>query len=209
MIPKPKYIENILSVTKEGRGEIECDVICQCGSRRFRGYKNIAPDAEEQEKYVKELARISSRSRMLKTIEEDGKRYICGMRGLFGKKIGERIEARDFDYTSVLSVRCVECGSEYVLFDSRFYGYDAVIPERESRYDEVRYEFAPISWRGDDDGIATFSVHIENDGSLERLAKDVPDADEQMYSNAFDWIGIKAKNLKTKEEKYVLDEDMV
>ncbi len=208
MILKPKYIENILSVVKEEIGEIKCDVVCECGSRYFRGYENIAPDAEEQEKYVKELARISRRSRMLKTIEEDGKKYICGMRGLFGNKIGEKIEARDFDYTSVLKIRCAECHKEYVLFDSRFYGYDAIIPERESKYDNVEYEYAPISWRGDDDGVATFVVHIQNDNSLEGLTKNIQGADEEMYSNAFDWIGVEAKNIKTKEKKHVLDEDM-
>ena len=38
---KPKYIENILSITKEKCGEIECDVVCECGARHFVGYKNV------------------------------------------------------------------------------------------------------------------------------------------------------------------------
>ena len=39
MIPKPKYIENILEITKSGKGFICCDVVCECGARHFIGYK--------------------------------------------------------------------------------------------------------------------------------------------------------------------------
>ena len=41
MIPKPKYIENILEITKSGKGFICCDVICECESRHFICYKNV------------------------------------------------------------------------------------------------------------------------------------------------------------------------
>lgn len=48
---KPKYIENILSITKEKRGEIECDVVCECGARHFIGYKNVIVRSAEEAAY--------------------------------------------------------------------------------------------------------------------------------------------------------------
>ena len=48
---KPKYIESILSVTKEKRGEIECDVVCECGARHFIGYKNVIVRSTEEAAY--------------------------------------------------------------------------------------------------------------------------------------------------------------
>ena len=41
MISKPKYLENILEITKHKDNWIYCDVICECGSKQFVGYKNV------------------------------------------------------------------------------------------------------------------------------------------------------------------------
>ena len=48
---KPKYIENILSITNEKRGEIECDVVCECGARHFVVYKNVIVRSAEEAEY--------------------------------------------------------------------------------------------------------------------------------------------------------------
>ena len=48
MIPKPKYIENILEITKSGNGFICCDVVCECGARHFIGYKNVIVRSTEE-----------------------------------------------------------------------------------------------------------------------------------------------------------------
>lgn len=50
MIPKPKYIENILEVTKQSKNFIYCDVVCECENKTFTGYTYILPLSKEQKR---------------------------------------------------------------------------------------------------------------------------------------------------------------
>lgn len=50
MIPKPKYLENILEIVKYKDTSIWCNVVCECGSKNFIGYKNVLTKSEEQKK---------------------------------------------------------------------------------------------------------------------------------------------------------------
>lgn len=205
MIPKPKYIENILEINKSYKNFLVCDVVCKCGSKHFIGYKNILIKSEEQKIYEKQLELFSNKYSSFTSVTEDGTRYLCGMKGIFQKKEADRIECKSFDSTEIIKVNCVNCGKEHILFDSRFYGYNAVMSERESRYDNVEYSFTPIKWNNDKKGVATFSIRIENDETLEEFTNNAYEVDEETYSNAFGWIIIQAKNLKTNVKKTIID----
>lgn len=202
---KPKYIENILSITKEKRGEIECDVVCECGSAHFIGYKNVIVRSEEEAAYEAAYNSFNEKYSCIRFGDENGVSYLYGMKGLFGEEILEKFECKQLDSTEIVKVKCAECGKEYILFDSRFHGYDATIPERECKYDSVVYDFAPIVWKKDKDGLATFTVKIQNDDSLEDFIENAYETDEETYSNSFGWIMIKAVNIKTKAKKVLLD----
>ena len=202
---KPKYIENILSITKEKRGEIECDVVCECGARPFVGYKNVIVRSEEEAAYEAADKAFTEKYSRIRFGDENGVSYLYGMKGLFGEEILEKFEYKQLDSTEVVKVKCAVCGKEYILFDSRFHGYDAIIHERESKYDGVVYDFAPIVWKKDKDGLATFTVKIQNDDSLKDFIENAYETDEETYSNSFGWITIKAVNIKTKAKKVLLD----
>ena len=202
---KPKYIENILSVTKEKRGEIECDVVCECGARHFIGYKNVIVRSAEEAAYEAADKVFTEKYSRIRFGEENGVSYLYGMKGLFGEEILEKFEYKQLDSTEIVKVKCAECGKEYVLFDSHFHGYDAIIPERESKYDSVVYDFAPIIWKKDQDGLATVTVKIQNDDSLEDFIENAYETDKETYSNSFGWITIKTVNIKTKAKKILLD----
>ena len=206
---KPKYIENILSITKEKRGEIECDVVCECGARHFIGYKNVIARSAEEAAYEAAYNAFNEKYSRIRFGDENGISYLYGMKGLFGEKILEKFEYKQLDSTEIVKVKCTECGKEYVLFDSRFHGYDATIPERESKYDSVVYDFAPIVWKNDKDGIATVTVKIQNDDSLEDFIENAYETDEETYSNSFGWIMVKATNNKTKAKKVLLDMEIL
>ena len=45
----------------------------------------------------------------------------------------------------------------------------------------------------EEEGIATFSVRIENDETYEDFVKNAFDTDLETYSNAFGWILIESK----------------
>ncbi len=202
---KPKYIENILSITKEKRGEIECDVVCECGARHFIGYKNVIVRSEEEAAYESAYNAFNDKYSRIRFGDENGVSHLYGMKGLFGEEILEKFEYKQLDYTEIVKVKCAKCGKEYILFDSRFHGYDATILERESKYDGVVYDFAPIVWKKDKDGLATFTVEIQNDDSLEDFIENAYETDEETYSNSFGWIIIKAVNIKTKSKKTIID----
>lgn len=202
---KPKYIENILSITKEKRDEIECDVVCVCGERRFIGYKNVIVRSEQEKEYEKEFDAFCKKYKRIRMGRENGVSYVYGMKGLFEEEVLEKFEYKRLDATEIVKVKCAACGKEYILFDSRFHGYDAMIPERISKYDDCTYTFAPVKWRQDTDGIATFTVRIQNDESLEDFIENAYETDEETYSNSFGWIIIKAVNVKTKVNKVLID----
>ncbi len=206
---KPKYIENILSITKDKHGEIECDVVCECGARYFIGYKNVIVRSAEEAAYESAYNAFNKKYSRIRFGDENGASYLYGIKGLFGEKILEKLEYKQLDYTEIVKVKCAVCGKEYILFDSRFHGYDAVTPERESEYDVVVYDFAPIVWKKDTDGLATFTVKIKNDDSLEEFVENAYETDAETYSNSFGWIMIKAQNIKTKAKKILLDMEIL
>ena len=202
---KPKYIESILSITKEKHGEIECDVVCECGARHFVVYKNVIVRSAEEAAYESAYNAFNEKYSRIRFGDENGISYLYAMKGLFGEEILEKFEYKQLDSTEIVKVKCAKCGKEYILFDSRFHGYDATIPERESKYDGVVYDFAPIIWKKDQDGLATFTVKIQNDDSLEDFIENAYETDEETYSNSFGWITIKAVNIKTKAKKTIID----
>lgn len=205
MIPKPKYIEDILSIVKEKRGFLHCDVVCKCGSNHFIGYENILVRSDEEIKYEKDLIAFHNKYNRITFGNENGIPYMYGMKNLFGDEIVEKFENKSFDSTVIIKVKCATCGKVYILFDSRFHGYDALIPERISEFDNIHYEFKPIVWKKDIVGEATFTVAIQNDESLEEFIDSAYETDEETYSNSFGWIKIKAKNIKTKATKTLVD----
>ena len=205
MIPKPKYIENILSIVKEKRGFLHCDVVCECGSNHFCGFENIIMQTDEEIKYEKDLIDFHKKYNRITFGNENGISYMYGMKNLFGDEIVEKLESKSFDSTIIIKVKCATCGKEYILFDSRFHGYDAMIPERNNNFDNIIYDFKPIIWKKDTEGEATFTVSIQNDESLEEFVDNAYEADEETYSNSFGWIKIKAKNIKTKASKTIVD----
>ena len=73
----------------------------------------------------------------------------------------------------------------------------------------VVYDFAPIVWKKDKDGLATFTIKIQNDDSLEDFIENAYETDEETYSNSFGWIMIKATNNKTKAKKVLLDMEIL
>ena len=150
-------------------------------------------------------SRHSTPSTKIRFGDENGISYLYGMKGLFGEKILEKFEYKQLDSTEIVKVKCAECSKEYVLFDSRFHGYDATIPERESKYDSVVYDFTPIIWKKDKDGLATFTIKIQNDDGLEDFIENAYETDEETYSNSFGWIMIKAtKTTKQKQKRFCL-----
>ena len=129
IIPKPKYIENILEITKSGKGFICCDVVCECGARHFIRYKNVIVRSTEEAAYEAAYNAFNEKYSRIRFGDENGISYLYAMKGLFAEEIIEKFEYKQLDSTEIVKVKCAKCGKEYVLFDSHFHGYDATIPK--------------------------------------------------------------------------------
>lgn len=92
---KPIYIENILSVTKEKRGEIEYNVVCECGAARSIGYKNVIVRSEEEAAYEVAYNEFNRKYIRIRYGAENGVPYLYGMKGLLGEKILEKFEPKN------------------------------------------------------------------------------------------------------------------
>ena len=92
---KPKYIENIFSITKEKCGKIECDVVCECGARHFIGYKNVIVRSAEEAAYEGAYNAFNEKYSRIRFGDENGVSYLYGMKGLFGEEILEKIAKRN------------------------------------------------------------------------------------------------------------------
>ena len=79
---KPKYIENILSITKEKHREIECDVVCECGARHFIGYKNVIVRSAEEAAYEAADKAFTEKYSRIRFGEENGVSYAINIHSL-------------------------------------------------------------------------------------------------------------------------------
>lgn len=167
--------------------------------------KNVIVRSTEEAAYEAAYNAFNEKYSRIRFGDENGIYYLYAMKGLFGEEIIEKFEYKQLDSTEIVKVKCAKCGKEYVLFDSHFHVYDATIPERKCKYDGVVYNFAPIVWKKDQNDLATFTIKIKNDDSLEDFIENAYENDEETYSNSFGWITIKAVNIKTKAKKIIID----
>lgn len=140
MIPIPKYLKNLSKLKKSTRDYIEIDITCPCGGTEFSFYKNHIVKTQEQIDYEKELEAFDKRhffSYEWGTLK-DGKNYIYKSH-FFGLLITDKVEIKHFDTTEIIKAKCLKCNKEYILFDSRFNGYDSILSTEEER--EKQYQF--------------------------------------------------------------------
>ncbi len=96
---------------------------------------------------------------------------------------------------------CSECGKEFLLFDNRFHGYDAVLAsEGLSRDLEYKPTYAQKKFK--DGKPRRIKFEVENFDTLEDFCEDLGEEyDEATYSNSFSWIWVYAIDENDKKSK--------
>ncbi|MBQ8447644.1 MAG: hypothetical protein IJX27_01775 [Clostridia bacterium] len=105
-------------------------------------------------------------------------------------------EMPPFASTEAYKAACSECGREFILFDNRFYGYDAVLASEGMKRDlEYKPTYAQKKFK--DGKPRRLFFQIENFDTLEEFCKDMEEEyDEVTFSNSFSWIWV-----------YIIDEN--
>ena len=104
----------------------------------------------------------------------------------------------------VIKVKCSECGNEYVIYDSRSYGYSGVFDD-----DSAEKEYEPhFKLKKRRDGMPVeIRIRVEHTESYEELQKTIP-CSYKDYTDAFTWIvifSIDTNNMKRKLFEFETD----
>ena len=99
-------------------------------------------------------------------------------------------EMPPFASTEAYKAACSECGKEFLLFDNRFHGYDAVLASEGLNLDlEYKPTYAQKKFK--DGKPRKIKIEVENFDTLEDFRKDMEEEyDEATYSNSFSWIWV-------------------
>ena len=203
MIPVPKYLEKISKINKSHnkKGWLYLDVVCPCGCNNFSVYENEIEKTKEELEYEKQRAKFEIRhpfSCEYGTLK-DGKDYVYKSY-LFGLFI-DKVEIKNFDCTKIIKIKCLNCEKEYILFDSRFNGYDSTFEE--DKYKDIQYKFKEKSFKKSKNEINNIVISIENDPSIEEFKENsgLENVTLDEYSNSFGWIEITGQTVDGKKKE--------
>lgn len=188
MIPIPDYLKEYASMSSQKRNQLSFMLRCPCGCEDFYILENTYTNDEKAlvNEYEKKTPKIRWHS-IYGELDSNGKPYnYIKILGLFKKKIVFP-QTPVFMKVNVIKVVCTHCQQEFVLFDSRYHGYDGIISD-----DEDAKKYNPqfkAKWQKSH----SILVEIENAPSLEAFNEMVDKKCScEFYSNAFISISIYA-----------------
>lgn len=163
---------------------------CKCGCSHFDIYEHAYSEKEKQqiEAYEQELMKLIKGYEITYTKDAEGKGHWWRKKFLFFKQEFEMPESPWFYGLEIWKIQCLDCGQEYVLFDSRLHGYDAVateeVNEKLQKY-TPSYKIKKVK----DKHTKSLQVEIINEQSYEDFCQVVAE-DEKLYANAFGSIDV-------------------
>ena len=203
MIPIPEYLKENSINAKHTKTNIQFDFVCDCNNKEFYIFQNHLTKEEKEivDEYNKEFEKAFKGS-WTYTMESDDKGIIHYYRlytplGMYGpKKEVFPPETPSFAELNIIKAKCTHCGKEYVLFDSRYHGYDAVTNE-----ESVVSTYIPHFKQKRNSALGVV-IKVENDGSFEEFIDNTgEECDEEFYSNAFGSMSIYTVNSEGKKKK--------
>lgn len=203
MIPIPAYLRNNAVNSKQTRTNIQFDFVCNCGNEEFFIFQNHLTEEEQVivAEYEKALSKAfkGSWTYTMETDEEGVMHYwrLYTPLEMYGpKKEVFPPEKPPFADVNVIKVQCAHCGKEYVLFDSRHHGYDAVTVDNSDISAYVPF------FKQKNRSPVRVVIKVINDSSLEEFIENTgEDCNEDFYSNAFGAISIYTVNCDGKKRK--------
>ena len=189
----PHYLSKIATSIKVNNKSITCNLICKCGNQNFFIFKN--------DETTEELLKKQKWESILKEYNGGGYSDSEGNLFLVKKFLGfeiKKIKIKKSEmphYTTIFKVQCSKCKNEYIIFDSRKNGYDAI-----AEYDgKLKTNDLPIKFNKYINDEQFIGIKITNDLSYEDFKNEFENLNKEDYSNAFSEISIySTRDNKTK-----------
>ena len=190
MVPIPQYLK-VIAVHESSKGEwTTFSLKCPCGCTSFFYSENY--ETKEEKELMKpyrdaweEIYKIGYAS-MGHWVDELGRSHTWRIISRNGDEVIKQdvIEPTMPFFATIMriTVKCADCGTEHVLFDNRYHGYDGITSSHTA--EELAYAPAMRQRRG---GPIALQVKIENDETPESFHTCTA-ADAADYSDAFSWI---------------------
>lgn len=194
----PFYLRSLSFDIQQQKNTVCFHIMCTCKSKEFTVYKNEYTEQEQ--------TKIKKWEELLKKYNGGGYSDKVGnvflrTKRIFGFCSYTKIDpAMIPEFYNSFKIKCIACGREYVIFDSRIHGYDALIQQkRKNPHADIATNFKPLKMRSNPDSVELI-MKITNNLTYEELVEQIgesvtPDA----YSNAFSSISIYAQSGQRKE----------
>lgn len=199
----PNYLMTLADQIKEKKDLTTFHLKCFCGCNTFLLAKSKNTENEKKQ------TDFNNRLKSLKwpifswkdaIDKQNGEKCIYGTT-FFGIKLVKFYvkDLPDFNIRHIIKAKCSRCGTEFVIFDSLYHGYDALTENKqETESNELTIKFV---WTNNPKEII---VNIRTDISYEEFAEEFGE-NKEMYSNAFESIDIYTINSGRK--KLFFDEE--
>ena len=198
----PAYLRHISREIRTKGDRTTFALVCTCGNDRFDLFHNKFTKEEQAEydRYIAEEERVFRGSyASMCTQDKDGK--LRHWKIVFPEIRIEVFPPEMPSFASVVSwrARCCQCGTEHLIFDNRFHGYDGIFCN-----DGQNRDYVPNYVQRSNREKAPRRVEIttENDVTLAQFKENTGiDCDQDAYSNGFGWISISIVDEKGKKTK--------
>ena len=198
----PCYLKKLATDCLRKKNEVVFHLKCECGNNAFEAQKLKTDfrkaERKRDEQYWKKFRFLPLFEYDICTDKKTGKNYVRGVTW-FGIRVGKFYidDTIPKDYT-VVKIKCPDCGKEYVIFDSRVNGYDAVADSYDAKEHKIDANVPPEGvqiprFRNLCRCADRFQVKMKivNDVPLEDFKEDFgEEAPEEDYANAFTRIMI-------------------
>ena len=180
----PQYLADIATNIKLKNTTIIFNLNCTCGNQNFLIFKN--------EETIEDIKRKQKWEDLVKKYNGGGYSDCEGnlflTKKLFGLKTKQiKINKSEIpQYTTILKVKCSKCGKEYVIFDNRKNGYNAI----SEKLSDIKTNDSSYSCKKFLDKEQTIKIKIINDLSYHEFIDEFKNASMKDFSNAFSEISV-------------------
>ena len=180
----PQYFSNIATDIVERKKIIEFNLNCTCGNHTFFIFKNVETSEEniKRKKWESLVKKYNNGGYS----DNEGNLYLT--KNLFGIKIKQiKINKSEIPkYITIFKAKRSNCGKEYIIFDSRINGYNALV----DKLDGNKTNDLPINYKKFLDKEKSIKIKITNELSLDEFVNEFQNNNIRDFSNAFSEISI-------------------
>ena len=201
MIPIPEYLKDNAINPKYNKNNTQFHFVCDCNNKHFYILENHLNKEEKEVVNIYNKAVDKAFSGIwIYVIESDENGIEHYWRcytplGMQGPKKEIFFPDKPLFYDlNVVMAKCACCGKEYVLFDSRYHGYDGLVTDSP---DALLYN---PHFKQKGNSPLEVIIKVENEDSIEEFIETTgEECDETFYSNGFSSIVIYTKNDEGKK----------